>query len=327
MDDTKAKIKERESITRKFLEKVFVMYPGIEMWGIKDVLTDTKAFAIGKAQSVEEAMHILRRENAFWKNEMYAYDFYFKPVKVEKLNYVFFDFDMTPDPEILRNAYLVVQTSTGKYHIYIRAEEPVETQEYKGIVKAMMKHIEVIGDADPACVDPYHLRRIAGFLNNKHKDWEIRYAEGKNIPIPKHTIEKAREYAIAEGYAVKAQENVKVRQMQSSINGDAAVWLEQHANDRLVQYRDTRVMTRQQFSKYIHTNDQSVIDFAFACYLFSKGWSVKEIFDVIRDQREDLVQKHPMWIDYLKRTIEKAGVKMYREMQKKSKEYQEVMKR
>ena len=189
---------------------------------------------------------------------------------------------------------LLVKTSPGKYQAhfvmayrYTPRDEGMDNP--KILALGLFRFFNYYYKGDIGSRDPYHLRKVPGFLNTKYDDapaikWEV-------APSPEFDPEEVYNeyYAWLEVY--DDVEKVRSRGTVPKREPAQKRWIDFY-NDMLEKEG---------------TVDLSRVDMRYAVYLASRGYDETEIAQALIAESMDIeIRKRGHLDDYLKRTVEKA---------------------
>jgi len=228
---------------------------------------------LAKAIDVEKAYLILKKENVWWKNQKRKENLYFSFSKDNQTFDIAFVDDITRiDAFKKKNHYLLVQTSERKYQAYFKLDKPVNAFDLYKIQKVLC----TLYRGDIGALSPYQLKRLAGFYNTKYKEpfFVKPVLKGQNV-IPVNEVL-----------------NYYKKVFEKPINNK--------------HYRLLKISYNTKTWDDFKTDDLSVADMRYACYLVRIGLSDDEIKQRLAAESPDISQRKRNLKDYLERTVRKA---------------------
>ena len=226
---------------------------------------------IGQNLSFTEVFESLKKENAWWKNEIRKENVYFSFNRNnENCNIAFVDDITRIDAFKKKNHFLLVQTSEKKYQAYFLLDRDVSFNELYKIQKALC----YVYKGDTGALSPVQLKRLPTFWNTKYE--------------PPFLIKE-------------------VFKGSNKLNVDGVIRFYEktfYKNDIGFNYSSKRNVNKtwEDFSD----SDLSVADMKYACYLVRMGLSDDEIKERLLNESPKLRERKRNVRDYLNRTIRKA---------------------
>lgn len=230
-----------------------------------------KKLTIARAVDVSEAVKVLEKEKAIWKNQSRKENVYFSFSKDnETFNIAFVDDIEKIETFKKKDHFLLVQTSERKYQAYFKLDKPVSSFELYKIQKVLCH----IYRGDVGALSPYQLKRLPYFYNTKYNPPFMvqEVFQGQNV-IP---VDKVLNY-----YKKHFEPNTNTNN-NNVIKNISKTW-EDFADP-----------------------DLSVADMRYCCYLVRCGLSDEEIKQRLLAESPNITTRKRNVEDYLNRTIKKA---------------------
>jgi len=228
---------------------------------------------LGKNLSFTEAFELLKKENAWWKNELRKENVYFSFNRDnESFNIAFVDDITEIEAFKKKNHFLLVQTSEKKYQAYFLLDRAVSFNELYKVQKALC----YVYKGDTGALSPVQLKRLPTFYNTKYSPpFLVKKVFKGNSTL---NVDKVLEF-----YEKTFYKN-DVNYSSSSGN------------------KDNIKKTWEDFSD----SDLSVADMKYACYLVRMGLSDDEIKERLLNESPQIRERKRNVKDYLNRTVRKA---------------------
>jgi hypothetical protein len=242
-------------------------------------------FFLNKNQPLrpEEAFSLLKKENAWFKNDKVKKSVLWKFAEEQTYNIVIIDDIQAVQQFKEKDHFLLWKTSRNKYQAAFVLDGYLEAEDIKKIQKAL---IDVYGGDKP--LGASHYVRVPGFLNTKYEDPQpvkLIYV-GKNIISTEQVL---RYYK----YNVEPKEKKPAKDLK--------------ALPKLMTYKE--IAQRRKSWQYFYNlkGNKSDADFAYALYLMHFNLSDEEIKQTLLVESDDIEnRKRGHLQDYLERTVSKA---------------------
>jgi len=264
------------AILPMFLAEIEKLYSHIDLFMIN--LEKKKRLKLAENIPTNQALKVLEKENAWWKNQKRNENLYFAPSHNQKtFSWLFLD-DVNPE-KLKSFKAIIVQTSQNKFQAYIKLNKALEAENYKEFARQAVKTFQ----ADKAVIDPYHLRRLPSFFNTKYK----------------------KPYMIS-FYCLYWDKELKLKELEvpPEINTRPPRW-----KKILIPTKKGGVcLNRKTWDEFYSPSapSYSEVDFAYACYLLKLGYEPEEVKNILGQESPDLAKRHRNPEDYLDRTVKAA---------------------
>lgn len=228
---------------------------------------------IAKSVNASEAIIVLQKENAFWKNKQRKENVYFSYSKSnEAFDIAFIDDIQKIDKFKEKQHFLLVQTSSKKYQAYFKLSRFVNQFELYKIQKALCH----VYSGDTGALSPYQLKRLPAFYNTKYNPHFLVRVVFQGAKI----LDVDKVLAFYEKHFEKVN-NINTYR-RSNYQNKIKAWLD---------FADS---------------DLSVADMKYVCYLVRMGLSDKEITERLLNESPRIRERKRNYKDYIERTIRKA---------------------
>ena len=208
-------------------------------------------------------------------------------------------------------AAAVVETSPDNYQVWLklienREQKPLDTRLISRAVRLLVDRF----GADPGSADWRHFGRLGGFTNRKpeyrQKDGRFPYVlvhEATGVVAP-----AGRDHLIA---ARNELENASKTASTHPEDDNPALNGQKQQKGPLESYqrRKAGILARNQNKTWVHSPDQSRLDFMIACEMLQAGWSDSAVCEVLSG-RPGLSEKHRIQ-DYVGRTVRAARKRLF----------------
>lgn len=231
-----------------------------------------KKLTIAKDITIDEAIDVLEKEKAFWKNKKRKENVYFSYSKANKK----FDIAFVDDIEKVeafknKNHFLLVRTSQNKYQAYFKLSRFVNEFELYKIQKVLCS----VYRGDVGALSPYQLKRLPSFYNTKYNPHFLVSIEFKGTGIL--DVDKVLAF-YKKHFEIERTNNINVSKIRN-------------VNKTWEDFADA---------------DLSVADMRYTCYLVRLGLSDDEIEQRLINESPNIKTRKRNYKDYINRTIRKA---------------------
>ena len=201
---------------------------------------------------------------------------------------------------------LLVQTSETegkrKYQAHFKYTVELENRGYSpeeldSIAKQVFRRVVEYYKGDPGSKDPYHLRKVPGFVNNKYstRPPEVKIVRPKEIGMNWDTARMDLEKMVSAVAGLKKIEEIEKTEK-----------VEIPKQEIKLNWRDFYRIVAEETPQWQRV-DLNNVDMKYAIYLAFHGLTEDEIKERIRKERPDIAQKKKGHVeDYLNRTLKKA---------------------
>ena len=231
---------------------------------------------IAKAVNVNDALSILEKEKAWYKNRNRKENVYFSYSKANEIfDIAFIDDIQKIDVFKNKNHFLLVQTSENKYQAYFKLNKAVNSFDLYKVQKVLC----YVYKADVGALSPYQLKRLPSFYNTKYEpNFMVQEVfKGNN------TLDVDKVLSFYRKHFEKAN---NINAYKSSNNRNNA--------------------NIQKTWKDFEDSDLSVADMRYACYLVRLGLNDDEIAERLLAESPNIITRKRNYKDYIERTIRKA---------------------
>lgn len=279
------KYKEQKDETLKFLvllekvtqAKIDLFYMKVEPQNTQQTGAKKKYGRLIVAENVRprEAYYVLKKENAWWKNDMKFENVYWAWSREQFLDVAFVDDIENTERFKELDHFCLIQTSAKKSQALYRLDKAVEPDQLREIQRVLR---DIYG-GDKSALSAYQLKRMVGFLNTK-------YPEKPLVRIT-HVGDKVIDTNHILDYIRKTKE----RESRFEI-----------VRPKVERQTQTREKTWSDF----YMGDASRADISYAHYLLSRGYDRDEIARRLREESPQLRERKYNPDKYIEHTIQKA---------------------
>jgi len=232
-----------------------------------------------------QAFSLLKRENAWYKNEKDGKSVLWKFSEGQAYNIVIVD-DIQEIAQFKKKDHLLLwQTSKGKCQAAFLLDRYVNDEDIRKIQKALIE----VYEGDKACKGASHNVKMPGFFNTKYLE-DPPYIKLLHIGKGVLSVEQALRYY---------EKNIEPKEEKPKKDLKSL--------PKLFTYRE--LANRRKDWRYFYNlkGNRSEADFAYAKYLMNFNFTDEEIKQILLVESEDIQSRKKGHLeDYLERTVTKA---------------------
>jgi hypothetical protein len=231
-----------------------------------------------------QAFHLLKKENAWYKNERQGKSVLWEFSPQQEYNVVIVDDIKKIQQFKQKDHFLLWQTSPGKYQAAFLLDSYLNDE---GIRKVQEVLIDVY-EGDKGCKGASHFIKMPGFFNTKYLE---------NPPYIK-LVYVGKGILSAEQALTYYKKNIEPKEYKPK---------DLKKLPKLFTYRE--LLQRRKDWRYFYNlkGDKSAADFAYAKYLMNFNLTDEEIKQILLSESMDIhIRKKGHLEDYLERTVSKA---------------------